>query len=348
MRSLSCPRGSSGYYVADFVLLTAGGRDFGREIGFLPVDSLAESIAHKSGDLHRCADLSLSFLDGLGDRFGAVVDEGLFEQADFLVVGLQPGLDNLLDDVLRLALLAVFVGQHVLFPLHDGGIEPGRIECLRIGGGDMHRELFAETGQFIGLAGQFECNDDAVFAGALDHGVVHIARHHALAHRKRSRAAQRHVLADGRDRIANGGLDRHVTDLGGLDRLDIGADLERDLGDHLDQSLEMLVARHEIGLGIDLHDNSLGAGGQHADQAFGGNAAGLLRGLGQALLAQPVLRGLHVAAALGERGLAIHHARAGRLAEVLDHRCCDCRHRCKSSACPGSRGAACRPAAIRY
>src|ERR1700709_1682561 len=85
------------------LLLAAGGCYFGREIGFLPVDSLAQSIAHKSGDLHSRADLALSFLDGLGYRLALfVVDERLIQQADFLVIGLQPGLDDLLTNILRL------------------------------------------------------------------------------------------------------------------------------------------------------------------------------------------------------------------------------------------------------
>src|SRR6266850_4791766 len=91
------------------LFLAAGRRDLGCEIGFLLVDSLAQSIAHKSGNLHRRADLALSFLQGLGDRFGVIVDEGLLEQTDFLVIGLQTGLDDLFDHVLGLALLAVFV-----------------------------------------------------------------------------------------------------------------------------------------------------------------------------------------------------------------------------------------------
>ena len=64
-----------------------------------------------------------------------------------------------------------------------------------------------------------------------------------------------------------------------------------------------------------------------ADQAFGGDAAGLLGGLRQALLAQPVDRRLHVAVGLAERGLAIHHARAGRVAQLFDHLCGDVCHR---------------------
>src|SRR5690242_20794613 len=81
------------------LLLAAGCRDFGREIGFLLLDSLAESIAHKAGNLHRRADFALSFLHRLRHRLAGVVDEGLLEQADFLVVGLQTGLDDLLDHV---------------------------------------------------------------------------------------------------------------------------------------------------------------------------------------------------------------------------------------------------------
>ena len=59
------------------LLLAAGRRDLGGKISGLPIDSLAQSIAHKSGDLHRRADLTLSFLDRLGDGLAAVVDEGL-------------------------------------------------------------------------------------------------------------------------------------------------------------------------------------------------------------------------------------------------------------------------------
>ena len=61
-----------------------------------------------------------------------------------------------------------------------------------------------------------------------------------------------------------------------------------------------------------------GRRGGDADQPLGGDAAGLLGGRRQALLAQPVDRGLQVAAGLGQRLLAVHHARAGLLAQVLD------------------------------
>ncbi len=104
---------------------------------------------------------------------------------------------------------------------------------------------------------------------------------------------------------------------------DVGTGTERHIRDHLHQALEQVVARDEIGLGIDLDHDALGRRDGDADQAFGGDAAGLLRGLGQALLAQPVDRGIEIAAAFVERRLAIHHARAGLVAELLDHGCAD-------------------------
>src|SRR3546814_1669813 len=65
---------------------------------------------------------------------------------------------------------------------------------------------------------------------------------------------------------------------------------------------------------------------RHADQALGRDAAGLLGGGGEALLAQPVDRGLHVALGLTQRLLAVHHAGAGLLAQFLDLRGGDCSH----------------------
>src|SRR3954471_20811917 len=72
-------------------LLAARSLYLGGEIGFLPFDSLAQSITHKSGDLHSGADFALSFLQGLGNRLALfVVDEGLVHQADFLVELFRP------------------------------------------------------------------------------------------------------------------------------------------------------------------------------------------------------------------------------------------------------------------
>jgi hypothetical protein len=102
----------------------------------------------------------------------------------------------------------------------------------------------------------------------------------------------------------------------------------------------VIVARDEVGLGIDLDHRALVARDDMPIRPFGGDAAGLLGGLRQALLAQPVDRGLHVAVGLAERGLAIHHARAGLLAQVLHHRGGDiCHCRIPSSVTAGQPGA---------
>src|SRR5438132_2177486 len=103
-------------------------------------------------------------------------------------------------------------------------------------------------------------------------------------------------------------------------------DLHRDV---LHQRLELLVPGSEVRLAIDLH--------QHADlaaevdvrahRAFGGAAAGLLPCGGQALLPQPGDRLLDVAARLQQGLLAIHHSRAGLLAQLLHHRRSHFRHR---------------------
>ena len=149
---------------------------------------------------------------------------------------------------------------------------------------------------------------------------------------KFGRAAQRHVLADGRDRRRDRFVDGHAAGFRRLDLLDIGAGRQRDIGDEFHQALEMVVARDEIGFRIDLDHDALGAGDRDPDQAFGRDAAGFLGGLGEAFLAQPIDRRFHVALGLVERGLAIHHARAGLFAQFLDHRSGDFSH-CRISGC---------------
>ena len=98
---------------------------------------------------------------------------------------------------------------------------------------------------------------------------------------------------------------------------DVAAFFQRDVGGAFDEVLELIVAGDEVGFGIDFDQRAGIAADGNADQAFGGDAAGFLRGLGKAFLAQPVDRGFHVAAGFGQRVLAIHHARAGLVAQVL-------------------------------
>jgi hypothetical protein len=131
-----------------------------------------------------------------------------------------------------------------------------------------------------------------------------------------------------------------------LQRFDIGVALfEGDQRDGLGQRLEFLVAGDEVGLGIDLDDNAFIAADGDGDEAFRRDAAGLLGGLRQALLAQPVDGGLDVALRLVERGLAVHHARAGLLAQILHHCGGDIRHGVRSFSV-GAQRARCDEAAL--
>ncbi len=65
-----------------------------------------------------------------------------------------------------------------------------------------------------------------------------------------------------------------------------------------------------------------------SDQPFGGDPSRFLRRLGEALGSQPIDGGIHVAVGGGKRRLAVHHAYAGLLAQVLHHCCGDFSHDC--------------------
>ena len=93
-------------------------------------------------------------------------------------------------------------------------------------------------------------------------------------------------------------------------------DLHRDV---VHQFLEIVRARHEVGLAVDLHQNAqLGAGMDvAADHALPRRARGLLGRRGDAALAQNDLGFRQVAAGLRQGALAFHHARARALAELL-------------------------------
>ena len=134
--------------------------------------------------------------------------------------------------------------------------------------------------------------------------------------------AEGHVLADLGDHVGEllGNAVAAARIGAGLDLVEIAAGLQGDPGDVAHEVLEGLVAGHEVGLGIDLDHRAPGAFGGNADQTFGGHAAGLFRGGGEALLAQPVDSRLQIAAGLGQRLLAIHHPRAGGLAQLFDQR----------------------------
>ena len=114
--------------------------------------------------------------------------------------------------------------------------------------------------------------------------------------------------------------DRPLVILAGPIHPDGVANLEREARDRPDQSLELLVAGDEVGPAVDLDQRPPPGRHLEPDQTLGGDPARLLGGRGQALLAQPVDRRFEVTRRFRERGLAIHHARAGLVTQLLDER----------------------------
>ncbi len=187
----------------------------------------------------------------------------------------------------------------------------------------MHRHLTAERDERVAGAGRFERDDDADAAEAVGDLAVHVMADGAVRDMQPLRAAQRHVLADRGDGVGDRVGDRAAAGvMRGLDRLGVhrGALVERDREDAAHQSLEVVVAGDEIGFRVHFDDDAeIGLDGD-ADEAVGGDAAALLGRLGEALLAQPIDGRFDVACGFAQRVLAVHHARAGLLAQVFHQR----------------------------
>ena len=91
--------------------------------------------------------------------------------------------------------------------------------------------------------------------------------------------------------------------------------LHDDLGGVLDELDELVVLGNEVGLSVDLDDNTDLASGAvvSVDHTLGSNAACLLGGGSQTTLAQDLDCLLEVAVSLGQSLLALHHAAVGLL-----------------------------------
>ena len=196
-------------------------------------------------------------------------------------------------------------------------------------GGDVQAQLPAEARQRRLVALALERHQHADLAEPVGDLVVHVLGDEAVADRHGGRAAHAHVLADGGHHLLDVVGHRHrLAGIGQRQQLvEVAAGLRRQRGDVAHHVLELLVAGDEVGLRVDLdHRPRLVLGGD-ADQALGGDAAGLVGGLRQALLAQPVDGLLDVALGLGQRRLAVHHAGAGLVAQLLHQAGGDVGHR---------------------
>ncbi len=86
---------------------------------------------------------------------------------------------------------------------------------------------------------------------------------------------------------------------------------------------EVFVASHEIGFAVQLKSDRflLIVGDDGDDHALVGVAVGTLVGHFLAFLAEVLHSGVHVAIGFGQGFLAIHHTRAGQVAQVFHIRC---------------------------
>ena len=99
-------------------------------------------------------------------------------------------------------------------------------------------------------------------------------------------------------------------------------------GHFLDEVLERLGPRHEVGFAVHFNEHADLAAHMDvaADEPLRRRAARPLGRLRQSALAQQRRRFFHVAVRFGERGLALHHPRASLVPELLYLICRDCCH----------------------
>ena len=140
------------------------------------------------------------------------------------------------------------------------------------------------------------------------------------------KAADGNLLSDGDGSVADhvgDGLALVIDELLGQQGIHIRGIRQGDvLGDAVGEVLEIVGVGNEVSLTVDLDDGAHGAvlADVLGDSTFRGDAAGLLGGLAQSLLTQPLNGLVHVAVALHEGLFAVHHAGAGALAQFFYHR----------------------------
>src|SRR3546814_6579423 len=98
-----------------------------------------------------------------------------------------------------------------------------RVNVFRIQGqrecrGDVHSDLLSKRLQYVSRRLAFKRNQDADFAQARRSGIVDVVDYQALIHRHMGNAAQRLVLADGRDVIGERS-EEHTSELQSLMRI---------------------------------------------------------------------------------------------------------------------------------
>ena len=280
----------------------------------------AELEAMESHDGHLVAQGLAGVLHELGHGDGGVLHELLVHEAALLVEGAQLAGENLLEQVLGLALSDELSLGDLLLLSHEGGVEGAGVHALGSAGGDVQGDVLAH-----GLESLSRGGSSGVASHLQEH--AHLATHvdvrgdGALAgQRVAAELAQLHVLTDdgallGDVLLDRGAVDGHVESLvqrGGRRGLESSADLGG-------QSLELVTLGAEVRLAVDFVDDTVLAFHDGGHDAFLGFAVSLLGSLGDTLLAEVLDGFVHVAVALDESLLAVHHAGIGLDAQLLHH-----------------------------
>ena len=205
------------------------------------------------------------------------------------------------------------LSQYLGFLVVDVGLgNEALVPVLGIHGSDLHGDVLADLG---GVNAALDSQVHQYGAGAAGMDVGHVG-----GVGKAGEAADLQVLTDGHDLLGHDLGDGQLTAgvLAGHESVDVGGVvIEDDLADILDELNEQLALGAEVGLAVDLDhgaDAALGAD-LSKGHTLGRHAAGLLCGLGKALLTQPVDCLVHIAIGSLECLLAVHHADIGHFTE---------------------------------
>ena len=255
-------------------------------------------------------DLDAVFLQNLGDGLVLVIDEGLNVEAG--------GGEDLVDfpdddlglDVVRfvdeLGILGDFGLGDLGFPFPYLGWDIGEGKVGGVVGDDGHGQGLVEVAAI--LRKEDEAGDLPLHVGIGAIGLPVLGVEDDVA-------AQDELLAHGDGRLGEGVFGELNGFLKGL-----GVVFKKDVGDLVDEGVELIRAGDEVGLAVDLDDDGLPAFMANLDvgKALGGDAAGFGGGFGDAFLAEDVDGFLNVPVDFLEGALAIHDAGAGPIAKGFD------------------------------
>src|SRR5579872_83686 len=259
----------------------------------------------------------------VGDGALLVADVGLLEQHLLLEPPVQPPLDDLRERRLGFLLVPCDRLGDLALRLDPVLGHVGPDQVLRPGERDVDGDVVGEL-----LAAALQLHEHGVHTAAVLDVEVAAEDRTRAGDETLGRADGDVLLEEGREPLDPLALS--------LERLrSASGELRRQLVDELD---ELGRLRHEVRLALECHDGParLGAGlriDHDGDGALGALAVGALARRGLALLAEPLLGLVEVAASLLQRLAAVEDAGAGALPQLLDGLCADLCHDAHSSGC---------------